>query len=117
LVDARHPGLAHDVSAWKWLTDTVAAHLLVATKIDKLSRAERLRAMERIEAVFQHPATAVSAETGEGMEDLWKMIDRLANNNNNNSKRQATRRPSPPPSPTAAAATDRRRPRRRRPRS
>jgi len=80
IVDARHPGLANDVSAWTWLSDTVATAALVATKIDKLSRAERQRAMKEIEAVFQTPATAVSAETGEGLEDLWKLIDRIANN-------------------------------------
>ena len=80
LVDARHPGLANDVSAWTWLSDTVATAALVATKIDKLSRADRQRAMRKIEAVFQTPATAVSAETGEGLEDLWKLIDRIANN-------------------------------------
>ena len=47
------------------------------------SRAERQRAMKAFEAVFQTPATAVSAETGEGLEDLWKLIDRLANNSSN----------------------------------
>jgi len=77
LIDARHPGLGSDVSAWNWLANTVAATALVATKIDKLSRAERQRAMREIEAVFHQPATAVSAETGEGLEDLWKLIDRM----------------------------------------
>jgi GTP-binding protein len=83
VIDARHPGLANDVSAWTWLADTVATRALVATKIDKLSRAQRQRAMHDIEAVFQTPATAVSAATGEGLEDLWKLIDRLANNSSN----------------------------------
>jgi GTP-binding protein len=108
LVDARHPGLANDLAAWAWLTEAVVAHALVATKVDKLSRAERLRAMGEIEAVFQHPATAVSAETGEGMDDLWKLIDRLTNNNSS----RPPRRNSPPrPSPMAAAPTASRRPR------
>jgi len=113
LVDARHPGLENDLAAWTWL-QTVAApagsrRAIVATKIDKLSRAERLRAMMRIEAVFQHPATAVSAESGEGLEELWKLIDRLANNRNNPRPDRPNR--SQPPNPTAAAATDRPRPR------
>jgi GTP-binding protein len=77
LVDARHPGLENDLAAWSWLTSSVATGAIVATKIDKLSRAERLRAMRTIEAVFEHPVIAVSAETGEGLEDLWKLIDRL----------------------------------------
>jgi len=77
LVDARHPGLDNDVAAWTWLSQTVARSAVVATKIDKLSRAERQRAMNRFDAVFQAPVAAVSAETGEGLEDLWKLIDRL----------------------------------------
>jgi GTP-binding protein len=77
LVDARHPGLENDLAAWNWLGDAVATRAIVATKIDKLSRAERLRAIRDIEAVFEHPATAVSAETGEGLEELWKLIERL----------------------------------------
>ncbi|HZT76338.1 MAG TPA: ribosome biogenesis GTP-binding protein YihA/YsxC [Vicinamibacterales bacterium] len=96
LVDARHPGLANDVSAWAWLTDTVATRGLVATKMDKLSRAERLRAMHEIEAVFDHPVTAVSATTGEGLDELWKLIDRL------NSRNPPPHRSPPPPNPTAA---------------
>jgi GTP-binding protein len=109
VIDARHPGLDNDLAAWTWLKDAVATHALVATKIDKLSRVERLRAVEEIEAVFHHPVTAVSAETGEGMEDLWKLIDRLANNSN----RQPRPTSRPRPSRTAAAATDRLRPLRR----
>ena len=109
VIDARHPGLDNDLAAWTWLKDAVATHALVATKIDKLSRVERLRAVEEIEAVFHHPVTAVSAETGEGLDDLWKLIDRLANNSN----RQPRPTSRPRPSRTAAAATDRLRPLRR----
>jgi len=109
VIDARHPGLDNDLAAWTWLKDAVATHALVATKIDKLSRVERLRAVEEIEAVFHHPVTAVSAETGEGLDDLWKLIDRLANNSN----RQPRRTSRPRPGRTAAAATDRLRPPRR----
>ena len=77
LVDARHPALPQDRRAWQWLRATVARCELVATKIDKLSRAERLRAMAANEAVFEHPVLPVSARTGEGLDELWKLIDRL----------------------------------------
>jgi GTP-binding protein len=77
LIDARHPGLAQDVEAWQWLRTTVAHVGLVATKIDKLSRSERQRAMKTNEAVFEHPVLPVSADTGEGLDELWKLIDRL----------------------------------------
>jgi GTP-binding protein len=81
LVDARHPGLDNDRDAWRWLSNAAAHCAVVATKIDKLSRAERLRAMRSLEAVFDHPVTAVSADTGEGLDELWKLIDRLNSSN------------------------------------
>jgi GTP-binding protein len=77
LVDARHPGLAADRDAWTWLRTVVDETAIVATKIDKLSRAERLRAMRDNEAVFEHPVLPVSAVTGEGLDELWKLIERL----------------------------------------
>jgi GTP-binding protein len=94
LVDARHPGLQSDIDAWQWLTSSVERRALVATKIDKLSRAERLRAMKANEAAFEHPVWPVSAATGEGLEELWTLIERLLNNNPN-----PRRRPSRPPLP------------------
>jgi GTP-binding protein len=77
LVDSRHPGLQSDVDAWTWLRATVPRAAIVATKIDKLSRSERQRATKTNEAVFEHPVLPVSAETGEGLDELWKLIDRL----------------------------------------
>jgi GTP-binding protein EngB required for normal cell division len=47
---------------------------VVATKIDKLTRAERPRAFAGIEAAWQSPIVAVSAVTGEGMKALWTLI-------------------------------------------
>jgi len=77
LIDARHPGLENDIEAWRWLTPMVDRAAIVATKIDKLSRAERQRAGKTNEAVFDAPVLPVSAATGEGLEELWKLIDRM----------------------------------------
>ena len=52
LVDARHPGLKNDIEAWRWLTARVGAAAIVATKIDKLARGQRIRAMRELESVF-----------------------------------------------------------------
>ena len=86
LVDARHPGLPQDMQAWRWLESTVERCAVVVTKIDKLSRAQRLRAIGEYEAVFEHAVTAVSAVTGEGLDELWTLIDQLANNPNPRSR-------------------------------
>jgi GTP-binding protein len=84
LVDARHPALESDLAAWAWLNETGVTPAIVATKIDKLSRAERLRALKANEAAFEHPALPVSASTGEGLDELWKLIERLTSRNPNN---------------------------------
>jgi GTP-binding protein len=78
MVDARHPGLDRDRAAWDWLRQTVAAAGIVATKTDKLSRAQRQRALGELEAVFEHSVLPVSAATGEGLDELWILIDTLA---------------------------------------
>jgi GTP-binding protein len=77
VVDARHPGLASDVDAWRWLQSVTGRIAIAVTKVDKLSRAERARALPRHEATYEHPVVAVSAVTGEGLDELWKLIDRM----------------------------------------
>ena len=74
LVDARHPGLDGDRKAWQWLESTVTYVAIVVTKIDKLTRGERIRVLRQHESVFDRPVTPVSAVTGEGMDDLWTVI-------------------------------------------
>lgn len=81
LVDARHPGLESDRDAWTWLTSVIGAAgraAVVATKIDKLTRGERIRALRQLESVFEGPVVPVSATTGEGMDALWTLIAKLS---------------------------------------
>jgi GTP-binding protein len=75
IVDARHPGLESDRAAWRWLTASVERSAIVATKIDKLARGERIRALRELRSVFDTSVLPVSADTGEGLEELWKLID------------------------------------------
>jgi len=77
LVDSRHPGLDSDIQAYGWLAALGAEPLIVATKIDKLSRAERTRNLRELERVFGKPALPVSAERGEGLDELWTTIAKL----------------------------------------
>ncbi|MBA3296428.1 MAG: ribosome biogenesis GTP-binding protein YsxC [Acidobacteria bacterium] len=76
LVDSRHPGLEADTRAYRWLTTLCIEPIVVATKIDKLSRAERTRNLRELERVFGTAALPVSAERGEGLEELWTRIAR-----------------------------------------
>jgi GTP-binding protein len=79
LVDARHPGLESDVEAWEWLQSKPCPHGIVGTKADKLTRAERARHGRELESLFDVPVSLVSAQTGEGLEELWKLIATLPN--------------------------------------
>ena len=74
LVDARHPGLESDLDAWKWLRTQPCGRSVIGTKADKLTRADRARHGQELESLFDVPVPLVSAQTGEGLEELWKVI-------------------------------------------
>ena len=77
LVDSRHPGLEADLAANQWLGNLgVPAHV-VATKVDKLTRSERQRHLSELERLYSSTVTPISAETGEGLDVLWKLIAKL----------------------------------------
>jgi len=77
LVDARHPGLESDLEAWQWVRSQPCPGGIIGTKVDKLTRAERARHARELETLFDIPVPLVSARTGEGLEELWKLIARL----------------------------------------
>jgi GTP-binding protein len=80
LVDSRHPGLASDIAAAGWLDRMNVAYHVVATKIDKLARSERARNLKTLETTFGTAPLPISATSGEGMDELWRTIARLARN-------------------------------------
>jgi GTP-binding protein len=77
LVDSRHPGLDADRHAGEWLKRLPAPRVVVATKLDKLTRAERVKNVRELERLHDGPVVGVSAQTGEGLKELWKTIDAL----------------------------------------
>ena len=87
LVDSRHPGLDSDRRAWEWLEGLDVEHVVLAAKLDKLTRAERQRHLRELEAHHQGPVLPLSAVSGEGLDELWKLIASLL------------RRLPPPPNP------------------
>jgi len=80
LVDSRHPGLESDAAAAGWLNRLGVTYRVVATKIDKLARSERAKNLKTLETTFGTAALPVSATSGEGMDELWRTIARLARN-------------------------------------
>jgi GTP-binding protein len=77
LVDSRHPGLETDRSTWHWLERLGVNRHVVATKVDKLTQAERRRHLAELEKLYSVPVTPSSADTGEGLDQLWKTIANL----------------------------------------
>jgi GTP-binding protein len=78
LVDSRHPGLPLDIQAHRWISDKVGPPRIVATKVDKLSQSERARHLREIGRIFGEAPLPVSATTGEGLDNLWRVIASLA---------------------------------------
>jgi GTP-binding protein len=78
LIDSRHPGLESDVQAHRWLSTVGAMPLVVATKVDKLSRADRVRNLKQLERVLGSAPLPVSATGGEGLDELWRLIAKVA---------------------------------------
>jgi len=98
LVDARHPGLASDRAAWQWIRAAAGHAAVVATKIDKLGRGERIRALKAFESVLETSVLPVSAVTGEGLDELWTLIDRIQSNSHPRHSRPPHPKATAPPS-------------------
>ena len=74
LIDSRHLGLASDLDALDWLHSQGCRTVVIGTKVDTLSRAQRNRADQTLEESFGTSGLFVSAKTGKGMNELWKTI-------------------------------------------
>ncbi len=78
LVDSRHPELDADLDAAKWLQSLTVERAVLATKIDKLSRSERVKNLRELERQLGTATLPMSATGGEGLDDLWTLIARLS---------------------------------------
>lgn len=78
LLDARHKPTDRDADMLEMLDQAEVPTLIVATKIDKLKRAERKKNLQQIRDTLElHEDAAVapfSAVTGEGREDILDII-------------------------------------------
>lgn len=78
LVDSRHPGIDSDLDAATWLQTLDIERAVLATKIDKLSRSERVKNLRELERQLGMAALPISATSGEGLDDLWTLIAKLS---------------------------------------
>jgi GTP-binding protein len=80
LQDVRRDLGDDELSLLAWLAERGVAALLVLTKVDKLSRmqrAQRLRALGEASGLPAARVVATSAQTGEGVAELWRAFDAL----------------------------------------
>lgn len=73
LTDVRR-GEQEEVNLVRWVGEQGLGLVAVATKIDKLPRGRRVQGIRDLEALLAVPVIGCSAETGEGMEAVWKAI-------------------------------------------
>jgi GTP-binding protein len=79
VVDARHPAMASDVQARAWLERDGVPVIAAVNKVDKLSRAERVKMARQHAEALNAPIVEISADRGEGLDELWTQIARLLN--------------------------------------
>jgi GTP-binding protein len=78
LIDSRHPALPADVQAHHWIGEAAVTPIVIATKVDKLSRSERATTLRELERIYHRPALPVSTLKGEGIDSLWRVIAAMA---------------------------------------
>ena len=78
LVDAKVGVTADDAMMLSYLRQAELPFLVVATKVDKLNKTERQKAMEALRAHPEIPEDTTilpfSSHTGEGKDELWRLI-------------------------------------------
>ncbi|MBQ8080808.1 MAG: YihA family ribosome biogenesis GTP-binding protein [Clostridia bacterium] len=79
LVDIRHEPTKDDVQMNRFLRESGQPFLTVATKLDKISRAQRMKCLHQIYrtlSIQPWQAVAVSSETGEGKAQLLAEMEK-----------------------------------------
>lgn len=78
LVDARHTPTKGDVQMHEWIKYARVPTLIAVTKTDKISRGKRAGALKVVRETLEPDAeTSIvffSAETGEGVKEVWSWI-------------------------------------------
>lgn len=82
LVDFRHPPTADDILMINFLIDSEIPFVVILTKADKLKKTQRAERLEMLKTELpcadQITVIPFSAETGEGVEDIRKIIEEIA---------------------------------------
>ena len=79
LIDIRHDPSANDRMMYEWMVYRGFAPIIIATKLDKIKRSQIQKNVKAIrEGLNVQPGTTIipfSAETKQGRDEIWKLID------------------------------------------
>ncbi len=78
LVDGRHEPNNNDIMMYDWIKTFGFEPIVIATKMDKLKRSQRQKALSVIRKKLNMKSFNLypfSAETKEGKEEIWKVLD------------------------------------------
>ena len=79
LIDIRHDPSANDRMMYEWMVYQGFAPIIIATKLDKIKRSQIQKNVKAIrEGLNVQPGTPIipfSAETKQGRDEIWKLID------------------------------------------
>jgi len=83
IVDARHKPTDDDLMMYEWLLQMQIPHLIVGTKVDKLSNSQRKpnrnQIFEKLRLEAETLFTYFSAKTGEGKKEVLKFVNNNLN--------------------------------------
>ena len=74
LVDVRHAPTADDVTMNSWLREMDMPYLLIATKLDKISRGKQDQHAKVIRERLGSKPLLFSAETKQGRDEIWSIL-------------------------------------------
>ena len=81
LIDIRHDPSANDRMMYEWMVYQGFAPIIIATKLDKIKRSQIQKNVKAIrEGLGVQPGTTIipfSAETKQGREEIWELIESL----------------------------------------
>ena len=81
LVDIRHEPSANDKMMYDWIVHNGFEPIIIATKLDKIKRSQVQKNVKQIkEGLNLRPGSSIipfSAETKQGREEIWALIDEL----------------------------------------
>lgn len=81
LLDCRRGWMEGDLELKSWLEYQEKPYIVVATKIDKLSKSQEIRALAQIRSrMSDTPLIPFSAETGRGVREFWQAISKTRTN-------------------------------------